>query len=456
MLKPAPQRFFLIAGCILIFSLGTLFAFFTRSKAHQALRTQLLYTVDLAVSATDPDLIERLPVTSEDIFNPEYIRLHQQYLQLQAPLQQKDIRWIYAMKVFGEEVRFVVDSVDINDPGHSEPGVVYEQPPVSVFNVMHTGKTEFIGPFTDEYGSYYSAFAPIWSTDGRIIAVMGADIEQERYETIIRQRSMLPIIVTLFVELLFIICFLYVVRHWEIERMKSQFVSIASHQLKTPITALNWMVEVLAEDKAVKARVGLRAKVKDLEEIVQNMRELVSSLLNVSRVEAGRVAVCTQVSDVGSLAAAKVKEVTQLAKKKGQAVSLQVQPNVPSISIDAALVGEIYKNLLTNAIKYTPKGGKIEVRIVRKNSEILSSVTDTGYGIPKNEQGRVFQKFYRGSNITQLEHDGTGLGLYLVKEIVKISGGRIWFTSTEGRGTTFFFTLPIAGSKPKEGEMSIT
>ncbi len=446
----------MVSGCVFILVVGGLFSFLSRSRAHQYLRSQLLYTVDLAVSATDPDLIERLPVTGEDIFNPEYIRLHQQYLQLQAPLQQKYIRWIYAMKVVGDEVRFIVDSVDVDDPGHSEPGVVYEQPPAAVFSVLHTGKTEFIGPFTDEYGSYYSAFAPIWSVDGRIIAVMGADIEQERYETIIRQRSLLPIVVTGFLEVLFVICFLYVVRHWEIEKMKSQFVSIASHQLKTPITALNWMVEVLADDKTVKARVGLRAKVKDLKEIAQNMRELVGSLLNVSRVEAGRIAVCTQMSDVGALAAAKVKEVAQLAKKKEQTIALHSQPNLPAISVDAALVGEIYKNLLTNAIKYTPKDGKIEVRIIRKNSEILSSVTDTGYGIPKDEQGRVFQKFYRGSNIIQLEHDGTGLGLYLVKEIVKISGGRIWFTSAEGKGTTFHFTLPVAGSKPKEGEMSIT
>lgn len=457
MVRSKGQRLLLASGCVIIFIVGLLFSVWSRSNAHNQLREQLFYTVDLAIAATDPDVIESLRAEPEDATRPEYIRLYDQYLQLQSPLQQKYIRWIYAMKVFpDEEVRFIVDSVTADDPGHSEPGVVYEQPPASVVNVLRTGKAEFIGPFTDEYGSYYSVFAPMYSTRGGIIAVMGADIEKEVYEGIIRQRSLLPIIVSLFVEALFILTFLYIVRRWEVEQMKSQFVSIASHQLKTPITALNWMIELLEQDKATKSKDSLKEKIHDLKIIVHGMRELVNSLLNVSRVDAGRIAVQTKPTNLGDLVHERLSEVAMSAKNKNQHVSVHVDSELPLINIDAALVGEVYKNLLTNAIKYTPQGGRIDVSVTQKGSEVLSVIKDTGYGIPEHEQGRVFEKFYRGSNIVQIEHDGTGLGLYLVKEVVKMSGGRIWFESQEGKGTAFYFTLPLRGSKEKKGELSIS
>jgi two-component system sensor histidine kinase VicK len=150
-----------------------------------------------------------------------------------------------------------------------------------------------------------------------------------------------------------------------------------------------------------------------------------------------------------------VDEVLMLVKTQADAkkrnILEKIGDDLPQISIDPLLVRQVYLNLITNAVKYTPEGGNIEISLHANDSEIISEIKDSGFGIPEKEKERVFDRFFRAANAVSREIKGNGLGLYLTKAVVEISGGKIWFDTAEDRGTTFYFTLPLAGTTPKEG-----
>ena len=130
-------------------------------------------------------------------------------------------------------------------------------------------------------------------------------------------------------------------------------------------------------------------------------------------------------------------------------IEYDIGENLPEVEVDPDLIKHVYNNLLSNAVMYSNPGGKIEIKVYPKDGRILTEIKDNGIGIPKAEQPRVFEKFFRASNATKKVTEGTGLGLYLTKTIVESSGGKIWFTSAVGRGTTFKFWLPLKAVKGK-------
>jgi signal transduction histidine kinase len=230
----------------------------------------------------------------------------------------------------------------------------------------------------------------------------------------------------------------------EAERMKSDFVSFVSHQLRTPLAGMNWMLELAADTEGVPDEA--RANIADARESAARLVTLVNDLLDIARLESGRIATEPETLALRSLTQSVVAEMQTLVDERRHALEVHCDASLPDIFADAQLLRQVVGNLLSNAIKYTPPGGRIVVTISRHNGSVTWAVKDTGVGIPRAAQARLFEKFYRAENAVSLDSEGTGLGLHLVRLIVEQAGGRVWCESEEGRGATFAFTLPAMSS----------
>lgn len=241
----------------------------------------------------------------------------------------------------------------------------------------------------------------------------------------------------------------------EVEQMKTDFISLASHQLRTPLSAIRWFSEVLRDEKSGPLTPEQQSIVAQLHDATVGMIGLVGTLLDITRLESGRVIVEPVPTDVKELVRSLLEEVDHRASNKSISLTCSCDGTIPVVPLDPTLVKEVYMNLLTNAIKYTPEKGEVRLHVAIDGDFLHSTIQDNGIGIPESDQSRVFDKFYRASNVRQNDPDGTGLGLYLAQAIVRSSGGKIWFESAVGKGTTFHFTIPLKGMEEKKGTVKL-
>jgi two-component system sensor histidine kinase VicK len=233
----------------------------------------------------------------------------------------------------------------------------------------------------------------------------------------------------------------------EIDKAKTEFVSLVSHQLRTPLSTVNWYAEMLLEGDAGELNIKQKKYLDEVYRSNRRMVELVNALLDVSSLELGTFVIEPISTDICKLA----RNVIHEQKPQINARKIQFQFSCYKESsfmrADPKLLRMVMQNILSNSVKYTPIGGKIGLAISlvdKKNIQI--KVSDTGYGIPRKQHSKIFTKLFRADNVRENDTDGTGLGLYIVKSIVEKSGGKIWFESPhENRGTTFYVTLPIGG-----------
>lgn len=236
-----------------------------------------------------------------------------------------------------------------------------------------------------------------------------------------------------------------ITREQEVDKAKTEFVSLASHQLRTPLTALRWYLELFLNGEMGKLTPEQHESLEEVYNVNLRLIDLVKSLLSVARIELGTLAFAPEPSSIEQLARDVVFELKPQIIEKHLHFSEQYDPEIPPIPLDPDLTHVIFQNLLSNAVKYTPDGGHVGLKIVREAHSVLIEVTDTGYGIPKSQQRQLFTKLFRADNVREKETDGTGLGLYIIKSIVKASHGKVWFESEENNGTTFYVRLPLKG-----------
>ena len=239
-----------------------------------------------------------------------------------------------------------------------------------------------------------------------------------------------------------ILTFQDITREYIMDRTKREFVSIAAHQLRTPLTGMSWTVESLLSEAKGKLNEAQKELVGLGLDAIHRMIDLVNDLLDVSRIEEGKFGIKAKRLSIEPLLSHALAHLRGQAEKKGVKISCEVAKDLPLLTLDADKIDFVLNNIIDNAIKYTPQGGSVTARAYLEGNAVVVAVADTGIGIPASEQGRVFTKFFRSEKALLFHTDGSGLGLYVAKNIVEQHGGTIQFESKENQGTTFFISIP--------------
>jgi two-component system phosphate regulon sensor histidine kinase PhoR len=239
-----------------------------------------------------------------------------------------------------------------------------------------------------------------------------------------------------------------------LQRIRAEFIDNLSHELRTPITTIGLLTETLVRDVDAASTAGIEipAKMRDrigkLEVESANVAQMVSELLDLARIESGGRQLHLDDVDLARLATDSAERLRPFADRQGVAVHVEVEPGLPAVRGEASRLGQVFANLLHNAVKFSPQGGDVDVGVRRQDGYLAASVQDHGVGIAPGDQARIFERFYKADR-TRVRGGGTGLGLAIARHIVEGHGGTIRVESTVGEGSTFIFTIPVP-SEPSD------
>lgn len=227
----------------------------------------------------------------------------------------------------------------------------------------------------------------------------------------------------------------------KLDNLKDDFISLVSHQIRTPLTSISWFTEILLNKTKYKIPKKESEIIKDIHEISKNIINLVGTFLNISKIESGKIKLNLEDVNLTDLITEVINDLkVNLGRKK---IKVKIKNDIGILKIDSKLIKQVYTNLISNAVKYSKPQGIISVNVHKSNSELITAIKDNGIGISRHDKDKIFQKFFRAKNASEYNPDGSGLGLYLVKIIVEAHKGNIYFRSQKNKGTTFIFNLPI-------------
>ncbi len=453
---------------ILCAVLSTVFAVFLY-KFTENLLSERLYERLKAIVAT-----ASLNITPEEIsyllkIGPEESLKTEEYriviMKLMAIKRANpDITFIYIYKKTDDPslVTFVADAdvialqpnLNFNEDEVTDEGFPGSEYDVSEIDLITTGEafeTPVVDPVFYEtmWGTLMTAYSPLPSIDGTNDALLGIDVEISNYRRLV-MATFIPFgVFIIFLLSLLATLTVILVRLWgaqvellkDLDRQKDELLGIVSHQLATPISALKWDFEMLLDGDFGEFNAEQKSFFGKLQEVARHLADLASMILDVSRIQLGRMKVDRTDLDMKAFFGEILTVMEAKAQEHKAKLSASIPADIGTASLDKRLMHMIVENLMSNAIKYTPEGGKVKLDVSLAGKELKISVSDTGCGIPKQDQDKIFGKLFRASNVRSV--DGNGFGLFVVKGATEAQGGTISFESQEGEGTIFTVILPL-------------
>lgn len=358
-----------------------------------------------------------------------------------------DIALMHLFIIRNGQVQVATDAKSPNDPGFIPPGQAYTAATEPLRATFKTTEPRFETYVTDDYGSWVAAYTPVYDVQtNAIVGVIGIYKGARNYYLEIALYALVPLLLAA-IPLAGILRDIKIqAKEHEILQLKNQFVSIASHELRSPLTGMLWGIQVMQRDES-KLSLKQRGLLHDMFLSTESSLSTVNEILDLSIFERAEGHVLHQdLMDLGAV----TDQVISTLKLGAQEKNIEIHkngewPKTISVLGDVGALKRGLMNIVANAIKYTHAHDTVDIRYRKSPAgEHIISIKDHGIGIPHDEQEKVLEGYYRASNASKVQAHGTGLGLWLTRKIIMEHGGRLWLNSTDGKGTTIFIALPDA------------
>ncbi len=431
----------------------------------ERLQEKMISIVSTAATQFDANDIQSIKDAS-DIKTPQFRKVVSQLQKIRDA--NVNIKYVYLMRRTKDPfvLEFVADAMSLantKELDENKNGIIDEDEmppmpgdPYDIQDYPALRDQAFYGPAVDpklqpdKWGMMMAAYAPIYDNKDNVIAIVGSDVLVNDFNTL-TQAMLLPFLLFIFF-LIFLLLLLTIllIRVYsekvegiqELDHQKDELLGIVSHQLAKPITAIKWTLESLADGDAGELTKDQRDSMETMQSMAVDLSDLVGMILDVSRVQLGKIKLDPQPLELNTFFTEVVSVIRPAANQKNMTLKIEVPENLPTVLLDKRYTRMTIENLLTNAVKYTPEHGTVTMTVSIEQGTLRCRVSDTGCGIPRAEQGRIFEKMYRATNARNAA-EGNGFGLYVAKGAVEAQGGKISFVSTEGKGTTFSVALPV-------------
>lgn len=443
--KSTKKVLFLEFLSVLIF--GLICAFVVGSFVVKEEKKSLIDRVSIVSKAIYRAPILELSGNKNDLETVDYNYLKKKLLDIRGA--SSDISSVYLLGYDADMAKmfFYVDSEPVVSKNYSIPGEIYPDATEEILNGFMEKKSFAYGPHKDSRGDFVTAYAPILSPDtGQTVAMIAMDINSSKFLSKVFYSGAFAFLISVLFGLFIVTVYRLRMnlKNEEISNINMEFSYFMSHEIRGFLTKIKGGLSLLFEENFGKISPSQKTHVGDLLKQSEDFGGLIEEFLDISHLESD-AEVKLKLSDcnvVNVIKGAVADNKESFAKKN---IAVLYEGNLPEkffCLCDSFKLQRVFSNLLLNSVKYSAKGSSISIGYLESQAFHTLSIKDQGIGIPALEQDGVFKKFFRASNARNLHYSGTGLGLYFSKLIIEHHHGKIWFDSTEGRGTTFFISLP--------------